>query len=386
MKSIQYAVLAITLLPSIGLTYPPDNAAVLYHKAFSLIEHPEDRESRDAIWNYAKGNVDLTNDIDIYLDKHQAVIRILLDAAEVTQCDWGIDYSQGIDVLFPTLAPARQAGFILLGQARRDFSAGNVEQAIDLCFSVYRMGRHVDNECMVSHLVGIALYDVTNNVIRDLVSQLPPDEEFLTQLKARLDGISVQRNTLKAAIQKDILMFANSICPEGRDSIIKCYDGHNSPQEKNALEQIKTADTVFFEKSRQHYLEFMNSVQNALDLPLAEAQFQLLALAERPLKEAETNKYAIVTATLVPVLWPCLQLDARGRTDFNALQAGLNLLLIKARTGSLPDTLPANMPKNLFNNQDFTYKRTGQEFRLNYECLGRALEESETREIVFQAL
>lgn len=352
-----------SVLSSPGLAYPPDNAAVLYYRAFSLMEYPEEKEIHDAIWDYAKGRMDITDPVVYYLDKHKHVIKMVLDAGTVTHCDWGLDYSEGIDMLFPKLAPARHAGFTVLAQARRDFQAGHVDRAFDLCFAVHRMGRHVDNDCMISRLVGIALNALTNGVMRDFLGAAPLDEYTLTQLKSRILEITSYRNTLKAAVQKESMICTNSICLAGQASLLKCLQ-ENGSEKSEAFTRIQAGDVKFLEESLQYYLSFMTDSLNALDLPFSEAYARLVELEKKPAADVQNDPVALITAIHYPALWQCLCLDVRCQTDFNALKTGLEILLMKARTGHLPESLPLDMPKDLFSGRDFVYEKDKDGFVL----------------------
>lgn len=69
-----------------------------------------------------------------------------------------------------------------------------------------------------------------------------------------------------------------------------------------------------------------------------------------------------------PALSRCYCLDIRARTHFNALQAAIELYLIKYRTGQLPDQLPTGLPQDLFSNQNFAYQRKGKSFTLRCQA------------------
>lgn len=365
-KRLLFVCMAIFAFTTTSWAYPPDNAAVLYYRAFSLMDYPEDREFRDAIWDYAKGKVELTDSVVTYLDKHTHVVRILKDAARVELCDWGLDYSQGVKMMFPKLSQARQAGYTLLAQARRTLAAGDVAGAFDLCYVTYRMARHVDNDCIISHLVGIAINALTNRNMRDFVSSVSLDEFTLTQLKSMISGITSHCNTLKAAAQKDSVMCANSISPDRRQDLVECLRECDTGEQWAT--RLETADAQFWEGSLQYYLDYMAAVQNALDLPFAEAYAKLLHLADKPRTDAQTNVYALLTAELSPALNKCLCLETRAKSDFNALKVGLELLLIRTRTGTLPDQLPVDMPKDLFSGLDFLYEKSRGGFLLRCQA------------------
>lgn len=352
---------------STALAYPPDNAAVLYYQAFALMEYPDDQALREAIWDYRNGKIELTDPLRIYLDKHEYVFKLIRDAGALPHCDWGLDYAQGIDVMFPMLAKARQACFAVLAQARRDFLTGDQDAAFDMCFAVHRLGHHVEGDCIIPYLVGIALHATANGLIRDLLGLASLEEDALIRLKKRTLNVFASRRTLKAATQKEIIKCTHSICPEGRAALIKNLecDQNNA----RVIAKIKGADSVFWERSLQYYLNFMARALEALDLPFTEAHAKLTELEKKPSVDAKTNDYALVTAALAPALWKCLWLDIRVQTEFNALTTGIEILSTNTRTGKLPPALPAHMPKEHFSGLDFVYEKTSTGFVLSCQAL-----------------
>ena len=63
-------------------------------------------------------------------------------------------------------------------------------------------------------------------------------------------------------------------------------------------------------------------------------------------------------------------IDIRNRTQFNAVLAGIDIYLVRAKTGKLPDELPAGLPKDLFSGKDFLYAKTGAGFTLTGQGKG----------------
>jgi len=352
----------------------------LYYRAFSLIEWPEDEVVGDAVWDYAKGKTALTGAINTVLDQHAFLPKMLLDAGQITQCDWGLDYSLGYDMPFPKLGQARRATFLLLALARRDFQPKQPEQTLKYCFAVYQMARHIDNDCIVSHLVGIAINAVTNSVLADLSAKIS-DEPILIRIKARVANLQAQNNTLKAAVVKESQMGVPAISVSGLSGLIKCLEESDEAQH---IAKLKQADKPFFEKSLHYYLEYMANVQNALDLPYEQARVRLLQLAEQPGQDSKTNDHALITAVTAPALWPCYLLEVSLKTGFNALQAGLDLLLIKVRTGKLPETLPNNLPKDLFSGNNFQYEKSKHTFTLSYQYPNKNGGKPKSRALVFK--
>ena len=56
-------------------------------------------------------------------------------------------------------------------------------------------------------------------------------------------------------------------------------------------------------------------------------------------------------------------------SHFNALLAGIEVYLVLARTGKLPDVLPEDLPKDPFSSKDFDYRLTEGGFVIR--CRGK---------------
>ena len=81
--------------------------------------------------------------------------------------------------------------------------------------------------------------------------------------------------------------------------------------------------------------------------------------------------FAGLPQRLVPAVHKVVCMDLKASTHFNAVKTALNLYIIKAKTGGLPDSLPDGMPKDLFSGKDFKYEKTKEGFVLG--CRGKDL-------------
>ena len=81
------------------------------------------------------------------------------------------------------------------------------------------------------------------------------------------------------------------------------------------------------------------------------------------------NPDTILTAWLMPVMNRVYSLGIRAETSTNAARAAVEIYIIKAQTGKLPQTLPAGLPKDLFSGKNFQYEKTVDGFILH--CQGK---------------
>jgi hypothetical protein len=64
------------------------------------------------------------------------------------------------------------------------------------------------------------------------------------------------------------------------------------------------------------------------------------------------------------------------------VRAAVELYVANEKTGRLPETLPAGLPKDLFSGEDFEYKKTEAGFMLR--CRGKDLDKDEIHQYEFK--
>ncbi|GAI97930.1 unnamed protein product, partial [marine sediment metagenome] len=78
-----------------------------------------------------------------------------------------------------------------------------------------------------------------------------------------------------------------------------------------------------------------------------------------------------LTVALVPAVGKLYGQGVRVETFSNAVRTAVEIYIVKAKTGRLPDELPAGLPKDLFSSKPFQYEKTVEGFILH--CQGRDL-------------
>jgi hypothetical protein len=74
--------------------------------------------------------------------------------------------------------------------------------------------------------------------------------------------------------------------------------------------------------------------------------------------------------------------NIRYRAIFNALKAAIEIYLIKAQTGQLPEQLPDGLPKDPYSGRDFEYEITKDGFLLR--CRMKAFDGKEKYEFEYK--
>ena len=374
--------LAAILLVSIqsAFAYPPDNAAVLYYRA--CLFYQSDKAMMDKVTDLLKGRIELDEDIERYVEKNRHTIDFALTAADVKNCDWGVDYSKGCSTVLPHYAPLRDVAKLILADAKILAEQGDYETALSHCVSVLKMARHVSDGIMISYLVGIAFEDLADNCIQDILADMPQDLEALNWFKSELVDIETRPLLMKAAVSKDFKTWTADARIEKKDELLRLLEDECLSFPEYVSERLKNADEQFFERNRDYSQNFVNQQMAAFDLPYEQAYTRLKELSEIPSKEAPENPDATLTVALVPAVGRLYGQGVRVETFSNAVRAAVDIYILKAKTGRLPDELPAGLPKDLFSSEDFEYEKIDDGFILR--CQGRDLLKDKVYEYEFK--
>jgi hypothetical protein len=99
-------------------------------------------------------------------------------------------------------------------------------------------------------------------------------------------------------------------------------------------------------------------------------------------RDFEKNLDANLTVSLAPP-WHKIYIQSIGLgTHFNAIRAAIEIYILKAKAGKLPDTLPAGLPGDLFSGKALEYERDKEGFILR--CRGNGLGRDDMIEYQFK--
>lgn len=377
-RTAMLAILALFVSAPSAFAYPPDNAAVLYYRA--SLSYDANDAMLDKVADLVRGKAGIDNEIREYIDRNSSAIKYFIDAGEAPNCNWGIDYSEGMALQTPRYAPLRDLARIVLADARIAAEAGDYRLALDRCLSVNKAAVHISNDgILVSHLVGIAANALANGVLADILPGISHDVETLSWLKGQMLSVSSAVPSLKAAINRDLQVCGQDIRKERADNILEMC-GDDIPEQE--AEILRNGDEAFFEASRMYFLQYIAAIVSTIEQPYPQSHEELVRLGEKLALESKENPQAVLTQMLMPALHRCLSLDVRIRTHFNAVITALDLCIGRAKTGRLPDALPQNALKDLFSGEDFEYKKTADGFILR--CRGKDLDKDEIYEHEFK--
>jgi len=371
-------ILMVLVSTSLVFAYPPDNAAVLYYRA--SLNYTTNSTMEKKLLELIKGNISIDEEIKAYVQSNKNWIKQFVDAGESPNCDWGIDYSEGITLLMPPYAPIRNMARIVLAQAKISADSADYKQALDLCLSIHKAGAHLaDGGLLISHLVGISLNSYANQCITDIIPQISDKPDMLIWLKSQIDDVSQKLPSVKAAVNRDIRICAQDIRRDKIDNIFEMLGEDVSEKQRQI---IRDGDDAFFKASKEYFMEYLSDSLTAVDLPYSQSYKQLVKLREKPGIESKKNPNAIIAAHFAPATDKVICVDIKARTHFNAIKTALNLYIMRAKAGRLPDSLPVGLPMDLFSGKDFEYEKTKDGFVLR--CRGKDLDKDEIHQYEFK--
>lgn len=361
--------LTLLILSSPVFAYPPDpdNAALLYYQAYISYEKADDT-MEDMVTDLAKGNIEPNERIKKYIESCRTAIDLATAATEIPNCNWGLKYSDGISINLAHVAQTRKLVFLITAETRILAAEGDYQKAINRCLTVHKIGKHVGDDTPISFLVSMAIDKVVASRIQDILAEMTPDLETLTWLKAKLTEVPFRTPSLRVAMRSEKECFSSEMRVDKRDKLLDLCSGpgEDSDLDKTALKRLTEGDEVFFAINRDYYIKHMNSLDAVLEssMPYAEVYSRLKQLNEKPVKEMPDNPAATLTSLLTPAFDRIYSIEIRTKTISNALRTAVEIYMIKAKSGKLPDVLPAGLPGDLFSGTDFKYEKTTDGFAL----------------------
>jgi hypothetical protein len=345
----------------------PDNAALLYYQALLLGAQLDD-DARAALFDFGRGRTELTDEIRQNAERYGAAIEYAAAAAELPHCNWGLRFSLGYSVSLPQLAQIRYLSHAILADARIRAADGDYRGAFARCLTVKKMAHHMGDEIMISLLVGYALNAASNGCIRDLLGSMPADLDTLQWLKSELALQSGRLVSIKRPMEYERETSMEIMRPEKLHLLVDALTGSEA---ELTDEQLAKMDEEFLARNREYYSRFITSLETALSIPggYAKRYQRLTELADQLAAAAGTDEAAGLTAALAPAFNRVYSLHVAGQAQENATRAAVDVLIGKAQTGRLPESLPEDAPVDPFSDQDFEYEQTDTGFVLR--CRGK---------------
>jgi len=370
-RNVICLILFLWTLGAHAATLPPDpdNAALLYYQAFLLRPEPDTETSASIDEVISGGEHDEKLREYLNLRDCRDTIEFAEAAAQLPRCDWGIRYSQGIGADLTFLANIRTLSFLISAYARVLAADGDYQAALSHCFVVRRIAGHVGDDTMLNYLVSLAMDGVAHKCTQDVLGYMLPSVEILTWLRGQL---IVVRDTIPSLVRALVMDFELGLQSVRTDPDIleslREYLAEKTDDENTTNEILGLTDEEIIDIVRKPYADFLDYVFHVMD---SELMYEEKILEIQKLKEKFIDEYVSdITPGSLAVLYMAnsgtvdeqYNIKVRNTAQFNALKAAIEIYLIKAETGKLPETLPDGLPKDPYSGQDFGYEITEHGF------------------------
>jgi len=365
-----FIILTVLLSISTTIAYPPDNAAVLYYRACQWYQ--EEPEMEQMLSDLSMGKIEVNEKIKKFVKSNKRAIDFAIAASGVTNCDWGMDYSKGMATVLPPLHTFKKLARLILADAKIMAEKCDYKSAIDHCLSLERFARHVSDRSMMTYLFGLAINKEADKYIQDVLVNMPEDLEMLNWLKNQLVQIDSKSFSFKACVDYENEVVMAFMIKENITRLLPIENWEVPPfVSKTAEKWLLAADEQFLASNRAYWKKLISKIKAALDMPYPKAYAELRRLCEKPEKDIIDNPDATLTTILLPAFDKTYSVGIREKNLPNVIRAAIEIYLIKARTGKLPDALPDGLPGDLFSGKDFKYEKTVNGFILH--CQGKDL-------------
>jgi len=366
--------------------YPPDNAALLYYRV--LVDCLDTESVRDELRAYVEGVKELNGKMAHLIERHQRAIEIAITAADIPDCHWGLNLEDGPCSILQPLNEFKDLVRLVLMQARMFSKQGNNKSALDRCLTAFKMARHIGNDVLVLFVWNISLNNESSLCIKDILVEISGDFQILDWFKSKLAAIEFfsfassfeseiehELNFLRVENKETLAIVLKEIFEEEQEKLLQSIPDKG----KSLLEGLIAEEKRLFQKARDYYHYFNESVLSASRMPYSQAYTKLKQIRELALSEAQAgSNSALLTYPLMPATNAPYSIAVKAETLFNAIKTAVDIYIAKAQTGKLPDELP----KDLFSGKDFEYEKIADGFILC--CRGRDLLKDEFHEYEFK--
>lgn len=371
-RNLIYSSFAIILFSTLGanatVSLPaPNNAALLYYQAMLLCPEFDD-ETFISFDRVLDGN-DPDEKVREYLNLRDTrkAISLAEAASKILDCSWGIMRSQGNDLLVEW----RNLAYLLEVDARTLAFDGQYLAALERCLSIRRFARHFNDEGVLGYAVSIPIESHSlMSCGRYILGLMPPDRDTLIWLQSQISVVQGPPPPYGRALEIELSDYLQWLSDD--PNTIEWLRQKNS--EKIEDEDIRQGIIALTDKevlelideSNNKFLSIINRIVG-IDMPYQLKYSELRKLQEELINPPIIDPYYHLWIILPRNLTEQHDIYVQGITVFNATRAAIEIYLVKAETGQLPETLPADLPKDPFSGQDFGYIVTDDGFSLSFD-------------------
>jgi hypothetical protein len=312
--------------------------------------------------------VDPNKVIREHLNKCGHAIGLAQAASKIPICDWGYLYLKKYGSFsHQRYIEARKFLFILSADAMRLAADGHYDAALERCLMMRRFARHLGDLDIDIHSMSLSVDVTAFSAIRCILGSMSPDAETLVWLRDRLASTSGASESFVPALKVDYnraLQWLHT-SPKTVERIRSRFiEAATYAKDKDAGEKFKNLtneDMILLirEAASMYFNPFFDSVRREIesDKPYDQTYGELELLIYK-LKSSDDfyNIAPFCDLTSIEVTPRFYNLHTNHKTMINAVKAAIEIYLILAKIGQLPETLPDGLPKDPYTLEDFKYE------------------------------
>jgi hypothetical protein len=370
----------------------PDNAALLYYRAVAC--QPEMDPCTARITTLMSSGREPDDRVRTYLGRCQNTIQLMQLASQIPDCDWGMVNDPVWAHTTETMASLRRLGFLQDAHARTLAADGHHRAALENCLVYLRFAQHIGDDFQSLSLVSDSTDYAAMHGVLDVLAMMPPDGPTLKWLRDEL-------KTTQGAPFRPAAAFAKWCDQEMSEW--RLYDGQrpferqwalaqigNEAQRKEATEltdeqllirllclQRSRRDCQYgldvpdglLERARKQFDEFIASAVRIMEgeLPYKDKQARLKELESDFHECVDRYEPAALLQFASTTVATYHEFAVKNAAMSNCMNVGVEVLLVQAETGQLPQVLPEGLPGDPFSGKDFGYERTERGFVLRFD-------------------
>jgi hypothetical protein len=333
------------------------NAALQYWQAFAQMPALSD-EQQKILDKWSTVSLEDPAVEKLATEAHKSMMY-LHRAARLERCDWGLDYDDGVSLMLPHLAKARDLARLAALHARYEMERGNSRALRDDATGMMAMARHVARDpIMICVLVRFLIQDMVVDLVSRYVPQLNANYADSKAMFDSLPPSSSLLDTFDMEGEYFLRWIVRKIKEEEKrdpGAGLKMWNNLLGPEGPESLKRIQTVDKAI--KLTEDVIPVYDELKKLVALPHLEFEAQYRDFKQQHLQPDTA------AAFLIPQIDSLLAKERRSQARVAMLLAAI------AVADGGPDQL-----KNIddpFGDGPFEYRKLDKGFeltsRLQYE-------------------
>ena len=199
---------------------------------------------------------------------------------------------------------------------------------------------------------------------------MSPDTDTLSWLQAQLGTVQgappSHGRAMEITLDGKLEFFRThpELLEMWREDVLEQIEDDSARQEF-----LNLTDEEFIGRARELNNSFLAPLNRVIgsDMPYRQKNVEFQELKEQRANQTGGNSTGISSYYLMGHVDDVIRyhdIYVTRLAHFNAIRTAIEIYLVKAETGQLPEMLPAHLPKDPFSSQDFEYEVTSQGFVL----------------------